>query len=109
MHELIYYLLCRGSESDKTPKLIYLTEDIAKIAEAAKVPIDQVKVKGVVFIECEYLPESVENEVEIAERISKTLCRTRCGFWRDAVNRGYNIICFNPKSPVLAQLKQNLQ
>jgi len=90
------------------PKLIYISEDVAKIAKILNVSPEQIQAKGIVIIECEYLPEATSNEEQIAEQVSATYCIPKCGYYRDAVLRGYIINCFTPNSPILAKLKQAL-
>jgi len=61
-----------------------------------------------VFIVCEYAQgEKGQDEAEAAEEVSSTICRKRCGYYRDAQLQGIPIFCFNPKSPYLQQLKQD--
>lgn len=61
-----------------------------------------------VFIECEYAQgQKGQDEAEAAEEISSTICRSRCGYFRDAQLQGIPIFCFNPTSPYLQQLRQD--
>lgn len=91
------------------PKLIFMTEDLKALAKQIKIPINpNIQVKGAVFIECELIPEG-DQEVEIAEKVSATYCRPKCGYYRDATIRKLQLFCFNPKSPYLAQLKKELE
>lgn len=58
------------------------------------------------FCECEYIPSDIgdKTEVEVAEETSKLYC-SKCGFKRDAGERGMQILCFHPASPYLEQIK----
>lgn len=73
------------------PKIIYMTNQA-------------------VFIECEYVPEQAkgQDEAKLAEEVAATICRKRCGYYRDAQMRKIQLYCFNPKSPHLAELKKKL-
>jgi len=84
-----------------------MTEDMQQITKILRVRPEEIKAKGIVIIECEYLPEATSNEAQIAEQISATYC-VRCGYYHDAVARGYIINCFTPNSPILAKLKKAL-
>ena len=90
------------------PTLIYMSEDLAKLAQLFNIPAQQKNpnVKGAVFIECEYIPEK-GNEAEVAKQVAAQFC-SRCGFKKDADQRQYQLLCFNPKSPYLAEFKKKL-
>ena len=72
--------------------------------------------KGV-FISCEYIPLN-DDAVKAAEIVSATFCRRlntltgqyefRCGYCRDAAERGLELFCFHPTSPYLLELKKQL-
>ena len=86
------------------PKLIFINENAA-------------------LIECEYVPlmSSGQLDEEVAEKNESTICRPRCGFWRDAAirnqeirnksggQRDFKLLCLHPTSPYLPRLKKKLE
>lgn len=91
------------------PHLLYMTENKSELAELLNVPEKQIQIKGVALVVCELLPATAESEEQAAEKISSTYCRPSCGYYRDCQLRGYQIMCFNPQSPYLAEFKKIFQ
>jgi hypothetical protein len=61
-----------------------------------------------VFIECEYPPAMGQNQEAETEKVAATICRPRCGYYRDAMLRNISIQCIHPKSPYYESLKEEL-
>ena len=76
--------------------------------------------RDTVVVECEYVPvlKKPDTEAELMQQVSEKVChydsgpkkgQIRCGYLREAAEKGLRISCMNKNSPYLAELKKRLE
>jgi DNA-directed RNA polymerase subunit RPC12/RpoP len=70
---------------------------------------NQLAAKGIVIV-CEHVPAMAkgQDEAQLMKEVEDTLCKPRCGYYRDAGTNHLQISCFNPASPYLDEMKKQL-
>ena len=81
------------------PKVIFINES----------RVEGTPYMGTVAIECPYIPAHGLNDEQAAELLAANVCRNGCGFYRDVQVRKLRMMCFNPSSPYLVEIKKQLQ
>jgi hypothetical protein len=71
------------------------------------------------LIQCEFVPQYGQMQESEAEQLEGTICRPKCGYWRDAAlrnqerkNKGqedFTLLCLHPTSPYLPELMKKLK
>lgn len=76
---------------------------------------------SVAVVECIYVPSAGQTELQAADSIEESICRPKCGIWRDAALRhqekynmsggkeDFKLMCLHPTSPYLAELKKKVK
>lgn len=79
-----------------------------RIIVSNNTPIKGTPYKGSVAIECPYVPAHSENDEAAAEMLAAQICRPHCGLCKDAEGKQLQLLCFNPASPYLAEIKRQI-